>query len=259
MWGEPIRRLREQRGWSQDELAKRVGMTQQQISLIEKSRRVPDVDQYDQIARAFGYRVGDFLPNSFGLSIASVGTVGLDIVTRLAALGLEERQAAIRAIGAMLDFREASVSKARQQASDAWTGDLPDLLTPEHPVPPARELLEAIATYRPETQAVFLRMVEWLREAFEEDPAILGDPVGGFDSPEQGRRHTKKLLQPIAHLIRNYADLVGEDPAVESRRSTAREALRHHLQDVTYVGSRAQFADDMYERMKGHPPNETEK
>ncbi len=52
--GFEIRRLRQARGWTQEELARRAGMPQREISLTENARRKLTVETLWRIARGFG-------------------------------------------------------------------------------------------------------------------------------------------------------------------------------------------------------------
>lgn len=49
-----IKKLRTRLGWSQEELAQRVGTSNQMISLLERGRRRLTVEWLDRLARAFG-------------------------------------------------------------------------------------------------------------------------------------------------------------------------------------------------------------
>ena len=51
--GEKVRNLRETRGWSQAELAKRAGITKSAISTYEQGIRTPSTDVLFSLAKAF--------------------------------------------------------------------------------------------------------------------------------------------------------------------------------------------------------------
>ncbi len=55
--GKIIAALREQRGWTQDELATRVGVTQSTLSRIERGQAHPDPYTFRKFAEIFGLRV----------------------------------------------------------------------------------------------------------------------------------------------------------------------------------------------------------
>lgn len=50
--GAPVRRLRNQRGWTQEELAKRVGVARATIARIETGNRRPSLALLEQLAQA---------------------------------------------------------------------------------------------------------------------------------------------------------------------------------------------------------------
>ena len=52
--GEEVRRLREERGWSQRELAERMGATQSVIARLEAGGVVPTIATLDRVAAALG-------------------------------------------------------------------------------------------------------------------------------------------------------------------------------------------------------------
>lgn len=54
-----VRRAREARGWTQGELAVRVGVSRQTINYLEQERYQPSVMLALRLARAFGCRVED--------------------------------------------------------------------------------------------------------------------------------------------------------------------------------------------------------
>ena len=65
MLGDVIRANREQRGWSQSELARRSGLTQGHINQIEAGKRLnPSVEVLQRVAQAFGVGVDSLLQDS---------------------------------------------------------------------------------------------------------------------------------------------------------------------------------------------------
>jgi transcriptional regulator with XRE-family HTH domain len=56
-----LRRLRLERGWSQEELADRAKRHRTFISQIERVTKTPTIDTVDQIAQALGVKLGDLL------------------------------------------------------------------------------------------------------------------------------------------------------------------------------------------------------
>lgn len=67
MTGETLKKLREERRLTQEEVARRAGLSQVALSRIETRRTSLGVDDFMQIAKALGYRPGDLLENSAGL------------------------------------------------------------------------------------------------------------------------------------------------------------------------------------------------
>lgn len=56
-----MKRLRQERGWSQEELADAAGLDRTYVSGIERLKRNPTIPVVDRIAKAFGCRLGDLL------------------------------------------------------------------------------------------------------------------------------------------------------------------------------------------------------
>ncbi len=83
-----IRRLREERGWTQLELASRLGVTPVTIYNWERGRTEPRVSQFRQLARLFGVSMDDLtLANEDGREADAAAA---------AAPAVEEPQAADR-------------------------------------------------------------------------------------------------------------------------------------------------------------------
>lgn len=53
--GARIRELRERRGWSQTEMASRVGMQQPNVASLESGRRVPTLETVVRVADVLGW------------------------------------------------------------------------------------------------------------------------------------------------------------------------------------------------------------
>lgn len=58
---ENVRRLRQQRGWSQEELAHRAKRHRTFISQIERKIKSPTLETVEHIAAAFGVQIGDLV------------------------------------------------------------------------------------------------------------------------------------------------------------------------------------------------------
>ena len=59
--GTNIRRLRLEKGWSQEDYADRAGIHRTYVSDIERGRRNPTITVVEKLARPFGIAVGDLL------------------------------------------------------------------------------------------------------------------------------------------------------------------------------------------------------
>lgn len=66
MLGENVRRLREERGWSQAELAERIGVNQTNVSQVERGVLAGRVPKLMALATVFGVTVDDLLRPSAG-------------------------------------------------------------------------------------------------------------------------------------------------------------------------------------------------
>ncbi len=59
--GKRLRRLREARGWTQQDLADRLSLDRSTVSCYEAGRRTPDIHMADKIAALFGIGVDSLL------------------------------------------------------------------------------------------------------------------------------------------------------------------------------------------------------
>ena len=59
---EELKRIREEKGWSQVRLAKESGVDRATINQAERGRRSPSIATLESLARALGSEVGDFFP-----------------------------------------------------------------------------------------------------------------------------------------------------------------------------------------------------
>ncbi len=62
--GEEIKRLREDRGWTQPRLAVEAGIAVSAVSQIENGRRSPNVSTLEKLAATFGVEVADLFPKA---------------------------------------------------------------------------------------------------------------------------------------------------------------------------------------------------
>ena len=65
-FGERVRRAREARGWSQEELAEEAGMDRTYIGGIERGERNPALLNINRLALALGENPAGFLPLARG-------------------------------------------------------------------------------------------------------------------------------------------------------------------------------------------------
>lgn len=61
---QELRRMREDKGWTQQRLADESGVDRATISQIESGRRSPSIDTLEKLAGAIGREVGDFFPKA---------------------------------------------------------------------------------------------------------------------------------------------------------------------------------------------------
>ena len=59
--GKNVRRLRAEKGWSQEDYADRAGIHRTYVSDIERGRRNPTVTVVEKLAAALGVNAGDLL------------------------------------------------------------------------------------------------------------------------------------------------------------------------------------------------------
>lgn len=57
--GRNLRRLRKDKGWTQDELAAKLGVEQMTVSLIENARSNPTLETLEAVAACFGVKFVD--------------------------------------------------------------------------------------------------------------------------------------------------------------------------------------------------------
>jgi ribosome-binding protein aMBF1 (putative translation factor) len=55
--GKTVREMREQRGWTQGQLAAAAGMTQSAVARFEAGRTVPTIPVLDRVAQALGAKL----------------------------------------------------------------------------------------------------------------------------------------------------------------------------------------------------------
>ena len=103
--GNRITELRKQRGWSQNELSKHIGVSREIVGRYERNDAVPSIDVAKRIANAFGvsldYLVGD-----------SEQELDKNMLTRIkdvAKLSAKEREL-------VFEFLDAFITKSKLQS-----------------------------------------------------------------------------------------------------------------------------------------------
>lgn len=67
-FGETVRRLRQERGWTQEDLADRVGFDRKSINRVENAAYSPSVDRLFALANALGVTPSELLADADALS-----------------------------------------------------------------------------------------------------------------------------------------------------------------------------------------------
>ena len=70
---EELKRLRTERGWSQQKLADASGVNKATINQVEQGKRSPSIQTLESLARAMGTEVGDFFPKAQASLLDFVG------------------------------------------------------------------------------------------------------------------------------------------------------------------------------------------
>ena len=68
---EKITLLRRQRGWSQEDLAERMGVSRQSVSKWESAQSIPDINRILELSRIFEVSTDYLLKNEANLSTES--------------------------------------------------------------------------------------------------------------------------------------------------------------------------------------------
>lgn len=71
-FGEAVRKQRINKGWTQDELAERAGLTGKYVGSIERGERDPGLFVMDLLAKTFAIPLGELLGSSVELSERAV-------------------------------------------------------------------------------------------------------------------------------------------------------------------------------------------
>jgi putative transcriptional regulator len=66
--GEEVKRLRQAKGWTQEQLAVYAGSSQPTVNLLEAGKRNPSATTLEKLARALGVEVAEFFPKGLSSS-----------------------------------------------------------------------------------------------------------------------------------------------------------------------------------------------
>jgi transcriptional regulator with XRE-family HTH domain len=109
--GARLRSIREQNGWSQRELANRVGIGRGQLSRYEAGSELPNLDTLVLICATVYMGVGEFLRGATGADGSAIVDVGLREVLHV----VEQLEATYRE--SAIDMLQAVVARARHERS----------------------------------------------------------------------------------------------------------------------------------------------
>lgn len=68
-FGELVRHLRDERGWTQEKLAREAGVTVTSVSNVERGATKPSAETVEKIAAAFGLSPGDLDPRHLAAAV----------------------------------------------------------------------------------------------------------------------------------------------------------------------------------------------
>jgi len=70
-FGALIRQLRDERGWTQEKLAREADITVTSVSNVERGATKPNAETVEKLAAAFGLEPGDLDPRRLGDAVAA--------------------------------------------------------------------------------------------------------------------------------------------------------------------------------------------
>ncbi len=114
--GKVIRGLRDKHGWSQDDLASRIGTTPANLSRIENDKHGPGAELLSSIAFVFGLKVYELIALTEGVQVSQIaGSYSADEEALLAAFRKmhKEEQILFQSIGESF----CKVRRVREAAS----------------------------------------------------------------------------------------------------------------------------------------------
>lgn len=131
---EELRRLRDQRDWTQGELASRAGVEVTTVHRVENTKRMPDYqpdfDSIERLVKAFGFTLSRFLLQIEGLPAAQPPSTtvetepkgGADGGSHVSAALTLRQQMAVACMQAMADTRRESVKAQLNELGFALAG-----------------------------------------------------------------------------------------------------------------------------------------
>lgn len=187
---QAIRTAREQNGWSQGELARRLGRTQTSVSYWESGKRTPGLDDIVELATLMGKDVADFLPPA-----QTRRPVRAVLRSTAARLAMSEVDDAVERLIEQADDRAfplAQITVGSQQPSNAANELLERAGVESAPVPVERlaELCGALVLYEE-----FPDELSGLVFA-ERDGAVIGINAG-----HHANRRRFSIAHELGHLI----------------------------------------------------------
>ena len=124
--GKVIREQRERKGWSQDELAFKIGTTPANLSRIENDKHGPGADLLSSIAFVFGLKVYELIALTEGVQVGQVsGTYSADedALLRCFRKMHREEKSLFQAIGeSFCRVRRSRGDSTRNSGPDAQNG-----------------------------------------------------------------------------------------------------------------------------------------
>ena len=101
--GKRIRRVREQKGWRQEDFAEKVGLSVTYTGMIERGEKVPKLETFITIANALGVSadqlLADVLDTGYHIKSSSM-------TEKIERLPSTERERIYRVVNAMIDYEQ---------------------------------------------------------------------------------------------------------------------------------------------------------
>ena len=121
-FAEMLRRLREREGWTQKELAQRLGISGSAISMYERGAREPDFKTLQTVADVFGVSAGSLLDEGPKKEASEILSIEEEVEHLLSSLSytspvtimLDGKPASPEAIAALKSALAVGVAQARQ-------------------------------------------------------------------------------------------------------------------------------------------------